>query len=103
MFLVTFGIGCGGLIACGIVAFGLIYFFGFENQITQVCLYILIIPALISFLLGLGLGENAFREACARISEVDESLSDKGKERHDPKDGNRSEHDGDGKPDPALS
>ena len=73
MFLVTFGIAFGGLIACGIVALALIYFVGIENQITRICLYILIIPALISFLLGLGLGDNAFRKACARISEVDES------------------------------
>ena len=103
MFIVTFGIAFGGLIACGIVALALIYFVGIENKITQICLYILIIPALILFLLGLGLGDNAFRKACARLSETDESSPDRGVERLDPKDDYRCEQADAGKPDNAAS
>jgi hypothetical protein len=87
MFVITFGIAFGGLILCGIGAITLLHFFDPESQFTQVCLYLLILPALISILLGLGLGHSAFHEDCARIAKTE----------------NRSEHGGDGKPDPVSS
>lgn len=82
-FVITFGISFGGLILCGIVAIILLHFFEPESQFTQVCLYLLILPAVISILLGVGLGHSAFHEDCARITETE----------------GRSEHAGDGKPD----
>jgi len=69
MFLITFGIGFGGLGLCGIVAIAVIHLFGLESRITQVCLLLLIVPALIVFLLGLGFGNHSFYEACDRIRE----------------------------------
>ncbi len=72
-FLVTFGIGVGGLFLCGFIAIMLAYFLGPESQSLKVCFFLLIIPALISFLLGVGLGDNAFREACAKIDRRNDS------------------------------
>ena len=87
MFVITFGIAFGGLILCCIIAFALIKFVGLASQFTQICLYLLLVPALISFLLGLGLGNSAFHAECDRITENEE----------------RSEQADAGKPDPARS
>lgn len=83
MFLITFGIALGGIVFCVAIAFVLVRFFDPESQFRQVCLFLLIVPALISFLLGLGLGNNAFHVECDRITKTE----------------NRSEQAADRKPD----
>ena len=80
MFLVTFGIAFGGIILCGAIAVALLQFFDPESKFTQVCLFLLIVPALISFLLGLGLGNNVFHVECDRITKA-ENRSEQGVDR----------------------
>lgn len=64
--LVMFGIAFGGILICGLAAALIISLFGFESSVTRVTLIVLIAPALISSLLGIGLGCHAYDSSLER-------------------------------------
>lgn len=59
MGIICFGIVFGGLFLCGFIAWLVTMIFGFDSLTTNITLTILIAPLLVSFLLGLGLGNHA--------------------------------------------
>ena len=58
MYLIAFGIPIIGLIFCVTIVVVLLNFFGTDSVFVKVSFCVLIIPALICFMLGIGLGAN---------------------------------------------
>lgn len=66
MMLIGFATIFGGFLVCGLAAALVVSLFGFESLITRITFVVLIVPALISFLLGLGLGNHGYHSTLER-------------------------------------
>ena len=75
-FVVTLGISLGGLFICIAIAMVVGNLDGFESKAGQIVLIVLIAPALLSVLLGIGLGESAFQKALEDLRPVDTGLGE---------------------------